>query len=124
MLRYKTLYIIQYFVLFFFLKDIKEACCKEVLIYVAKELDNDWYQFLMILTDDRNLIEEMNSNNKSGKENLMDFFESIAFQLKWVDLKHTLHSMEKKTLVDHIEKNFLYTQGKINKKIKTDFCNF
>ena len=84
-----------------------------MLIYVAKELDKDWHQFLMILTNDQNLIEEMLTNDKSGKDKLIDFFESIAFQLKWIDLKQTLYSMEKRLLVDYIEKNFLYTQGKI-----------
>ena len=97
----------------FFSKDIKETCCKDVLIYVAKELDKDWQQFLKILTNDQNLIEEMLKNGKSGKDKLVDFFESIAFQLKWIDLKQTLYVMEKKSIVDHIEKNFLYTQGKI-----------
>ena len=67
----------------------------------------------MILTNDQNLIEEMLANDKSGKDKLIDFFESIAFQLKWIDLKQTLYSMEKRLLVDYIEKNFLYTQGKI-----------
>ena len=84
-----------------------------MLIYVAKELDKDWHQFLMILTNDQSLIEEMLTNDKSGKDKLIDFFESIAFQLKWIDLKQTLYSMEKRLLVDYIEKNFLYTQGKI-----------
>ena len=84
-----------------------------MLIYVAKELDKDWHQFLMILTNDQSLIEEMLTNDKSGKDKLIDFFKTIAFQLKWIDLKQTLYSMEKRLLVDYIEKNFLYTQGKI-----------
>ena len=54
----------------------------------------------------------MKTNGKIGKENIVDFFESIAFQLKWDDLKRTLLAMEKVSVVDHIEKNFLYTQGK------------
>ena len=58
-----------------------------MLIYVTKELDNDWHQFLMILTNDQILIEEMKTNGKGGKDKLVDFFESIAFQLKWIDLK-------------------------------------
>ena len=82
-----------------------------MLIYVAEELNNDWQQFLMILTNDRNLIEEMKTNGKSGKENVMEFFRTIAFQLKWSDLKQNLYAMEKGSIVDHIEKNFLYTQG-------------
>ena len=84
-----------------------------MLIFVAEELDNeDWHQFLMILTDDRDLIEEKLKDNKNGKESLMDFFKSIAFQLKWTDLKETLYAMEKGSIVDYIQKNFLYTRGK------------
>ena len=52
-----------------------------MLIYVTKELDNDWHQFLMILTNDQILIEEMKTNRKGGKDKLVDFFESIAFQV-------------------------------------------
>ena len=84
-----------------------------MLIYVANELDKNWHQFLMILTNDQILIEEMKTNGKGGKDKLVDFFESIAFQLKWIDLKQTLYRMEKRLIVDHIEKNFLYTQGKL-----------
>lgn len=86
-----------------------------MLIYVAEEMDKDWKQFLMILTNDHSLIEQMQRNGKSGRDNMMDFFESIAFQLKWNDLKTTLHNMEKQSIVNHIEKNFLYTRGKNDK---------
>ena len=88
-------------------KDIKEACCKDVLIYIAEELDKDWHQFLMILTNNRNL----KINEKSGKENILNYFESIAFQLSWTDLRSTLHDMEKLSIVNYIEKNFPYTRG-------------
>ena len=95
--------------------DIKDACCKDVLIYVAEGMDKDWQQFLMVLTNNHSLIQEMQSYGKSGRENVMDYFQSIAFQLKWSDLKATLHNMEKQSIVNHIEKNFLYTRGKIDK---------
>ena len=104
-----------YFYFYFvYSKDLKEACCKDVLIYVAEQLDdNNWHQFLMILTNDKNLIEEMQRNGKSAKENVMDFFESITFQLKWTDLEETLHTMEKSSILDDIKNTFLYTRGKI-----------
>ena len=95
----------------FSLKDIKETCCKDVLNYVAGELNEDWFQLLEILTNKSSLIKEMQTNGKSGKDNVTDFFQSIAFQLKWDDLKRTLLAMEKGLIVDHIEKNFLYTRG-------------
>ena len=84
-----------------------------MLIYIAEELDKDWHQFLMILTNDRDL----KRNGKSGKANIMDYFESISFQLSWTNLKSTLHAMEKLSVVNYIEKNFPYTRGK-------DFCIF
>ena len=83
-----------------------------MLIYVAEELDKDWHEFLKILTNDQNLIEELKTNGKHGAGKLLDFFESIAFQLKWTDLASTLHAMEKPSIVNYIEKNFLYTRGK------------
>ena len=84
-----------------------------MLIYIAEELDKDWHQFLMILTNDRDL----KRNEKSGKANIMDYFESISFQLSWTNLKSTLHAMEKLSIVNFIEKNFPYTRGK-------KFCTF
>ena len=78
-------------------------------------MDKDWQQFLMILTNDHSLIQEMQRDCKSGREKVMDYFQSIAFQLKWSDLKATLHNMEKQSIVNHIEKNFLFTRGTIDK---------
>ena len=53
----------------------------------------------------------MQVNGKSGKDNVNDFFESTSFQIKWNDMERTLHAMEKETMINYIEKNFLYTQG-------------
>ena len=83
-----------------------------MLNFVAQELDDEWYHFLKILSNKSNSIEEMRTNGKSGKENMMDFFDSLDFQVKWETLKRSLLQIEKGTIVDQIENNFLYTKGR------------
>ena len=90
---------------------ISEICCKEVLNFVAEELEEDWYHFLQILSNNSRIAKEMQTDGKSGKENMTDYFDSQAFQVKWNDLKRSLLQIEKGSIVDKIEKNFLYTKG-------------
>ena len=90
--------------------EISRTCCRDVLSYVAEEINKDWYHFLHILSYGfSSLVKEMQV--KSGKENVYDFFESTSFQIKWSDMERTLHAMEKDTMINYIERNFLYTQG-------------
>ena len=93
--------------------DISEICCREVLSYVAGEINEDWFHFLIILSNGSNVVKAMQDNGKSGKDNVNAFYESISFQVKWKDLVSTLLSMEKILMVSYMEKNFLYTQGKL-----------
>ena len=84
-----------------------------MLTYVAEKMNEDWNAFLNILSNNPSSIKDMQNNGKSGRENIEDYFKSMAFQVNWNDLKKTLLKMDKFLFVDHIVKNFLYTQGKI-----------
>ena len=84
-----------------------------MLSYVAGEINEDWFHFLIILSNGSNVVKAMQDNGKSGKDNVNAFYESISFQVKWKDLVSTLLSMEKISMVSYMEKNFLYTQGKL-----------
>ena len=69
--------------------------------------------FLNILNNKSGSNKEIPTDGESGREYINKFFESKAFQVKWSDLKETLYAMEKDDVVKYIEKNFLYTQGKL-----------
>ena len=84
-----------------------------MLSYVAGEINEDWFHFLIILSNGSNVVKAMQDNGENGKDNVNAFYESISFQVKWKDLVSTLLSMEKISMVSYMEKNFLYTQGKL-----------
>ena len=94
-----------------------------MLTYVAEKMNENWIDFLNILSNNSSTIKDMQNNGKSGRENIVDYFESIAFQVKWDHMKNTLLNIEESSIVDHIEKNFLYTRGKIVFYHKFNICN-
>ena len=81
--------------------------------YIAEELKDEWNHFLEILNKKSGSNKKIPTEGESGRENINKFFESKAFQVKWGDLKETLYAMEKDDGVKYIEKNFLFTQGKL-----------
>ena len=70
----------------------------------------EWKNFLDILNRKSGWQIEV-PNGKCGKDNIIEFFKSKAFQVRWFDLESTLLAMEYETTVNYIQKNFLYTQG-------------
>ena len=92
-------------------------CCKEVLIFIADELKEDWNLFLKTLIKETS-SEEIPIESESGKETIIKYFESNLWQVKWDDLERTLSKMEKGDIIEQIKKQFLYTKGtKVNERI-------
>ena len=91
--------------------EISEICSRDVLSYVAEEIKQDWFHFLNILSNGSSLVKDMQRNERNGKDNVNHFFESKSFQVKWKDLVRALHVTERDSMINYIEKNFLYTKG-------------
>ena len=94
--------------------DFTETCCKSTLMYIADTIEEeDGYHLTNILScDNNNFTEKMKAEAKDGKESLLEFFESKGFQLKWIELKEALLSLDMGSIVDHIQTKILYSQGK------------
>ncbi|XP_066928027.1 uncharacterized protein [Clytia hemisphaerica] len=95
------------------LSDFKRNCCKEVLTYVTENIGENWFQLLTLLSKRHGLpiVNLHDTNIKSPSQQLMDHFKSLAFQIKWQDLKNALEALDLGKMVDHIEQNTLITQG-------------
>ena len=94
--------------------DSEGLCCKEVLIFIADQLKVDWNLFLKILSK-YGSSEELPTESESGKETIINYFETNAWIVKWEDLEQTFFAMERADIIEQIKKQFLYTKGtKIN----------
>ena len=91
--------------------EISEICSRDVLNYVAEEVNQDWFHFLSILSNGSSPVKDMQENGRNGKDNVNHYFESRSFQVKWKDLERALRVTERDSMVNYIEKNFLYTKG-------------
>uniref|UniRef100_A0A7M5V3D0 NACHT domain-containing protein n=1 Tax=Clytia hemisphaerica TaxID=252671 RepID=A0A7M5V3D0_9CNID len=95
------------------LSDFKRNCCKEVLTYVTENIGENWFQLLTLLPKRHGLpfVTPQDTNDNSPSQQLMDYFKSLAFQIKWQDLKNALEALDLGKMVDYIEQNTLITQG-------------
>ena len=51
----------------------------------------------------------------------MDYFKTLAFQIKWQELKDALEALEMGEMVRHIEQHTLITQGNYDFLNEFDF---
>ena len=84
-------------------------------------MDDDWYDFMKIITNN-SIPDKVTSVGNSGQVILNNFFKSKSHRLKWKDIKKTLRDMDKLQMVKDIEEKFLYTLGK-SPKIKRSLSN-
>ena len=87
-------------------------------MYVADTITNEkkGFHLIDILShDDNKFTEQMKVEGRDEKESLIEFFRSKQFQLKWIELKEGLLSLNMTSVVDHIETKFLYSQGNVSR---------
>ena len=54
---------------------------------------------------------DMQTSTHSGQDYMFEFFKKINY-LEWTDLKKALQCLKKNYIVNNIEENILYTEGK------------
>ena len=81
--------------------------------YVAENIGENWPQLLTLLKKryGESNVTLQDINIKGPSDQVMEYFESSAFQIKWCDLKNALEALNLTEMVNHIEKNTLITQG-------------
>ena len=81
-------------------------------MYIADTITDEQSSNLAdVLNNDNMFTERMKAEGRNGKECLLEFFRSNSFNLKWIQLKAALLSLDMASIVDHIEAKFLYIQG-------------
>ena len=95
----------------FLTSDDKRTCNKKVLEFIAKEMKDEWNEFLEILNIKSGSNNAILTEGENGKENIESFFKSKGWLVKWEVLEETLFDMGKRDVVEQIKKKFLYTRG-------------
>ena len=87
-------------------------------MYVAENIGENWLQLLTLLNKRDEISNVIPQDIKGPTDQVIDYFKSLTFQIKWQDLKNALEALGLEEMVDHIEQNTLITQGKF------DFLHF
>ena len=77
--------------------------------YVARNIKEDWARFLKLMTTGPYEVPDM--EGQSPKQTVLDYFDSIAYQIRWGDLKRYLLALERNEMVEYIETRTFITQG-------------